>query len=249
MGKSDERGKNGAGARFDIGAHALVGSLNDRPPVISTPLDAINHFPLLPTDVAHPKIAGYGVNAHSPWIAQSKRIDLGPRAGRLDERIVGRDCIRIRPFGPVHIDPQDTRKQVADVLAGIIGRVGRIGIGSVARGNVEKPILTEGEGAPVVASAQPPNDDVFAGGIDHRRRHILQCKTRNVGAIRPTSRFGVANENEMVLQKAGMKRKRVGGVEGFVVFAEIEYQIRRFHATPGRKGIKQASLFEEEKPV
>src|SRR6478735_999817 len=112
------------------------------PTVISSALDAIEHFPQLPADIANPQIACLAIEAHAPRIAQAVRPHFAARSWHADERVVVRDAVVLSTFGMVHVDSQDGRGQVTDVLAVLEG-VGGIRRPRVARGNIEAAIGTE----------------------------------------------------------------------------------------------------------
>ena len=93
------------------------------------------------------------VEAHAPRIAKAIGPDFRPGLGRLDERIVGRDGVGLAVLLAVHVDAQDRRQQIADVLAGV-ERVGRVRAGAVAGGDVEEAVGAEVQVAAVVAAAR-----------------------------------------------------------------------------------------------
>src|ERR1019366_8823875 len=73
VGKVQGRGDDRRGAAFAFGAHRLR-AFHDRPAIVAAFLDAIDHLPLLPADIADPEIAGRAIEAHAPGIAEA----IGP---------------------------------------------------------------------------------------------------------------------------------------------------------------------------
>src|SRR4029453_14925005 len=82
-------------------------ALHDRPAVVAAALNAVDHLPQLPADVADPQVAGDAVEAHAPGIAEAVGPDLGPRSGGLEEWIVGRDRVGLARLFAVHVDAKD----------------------------------------------------------------------------------------------------------------------------------------------
>ena len=120
--------REGEGRRQDRRRAALALGLDrlrafhDRPAVVAALLDAVDHLPQLPADVADPQVAGRAVEAHPPGVAEAVGPDLRPGVRRLDERVVRRDGVGLALVLVVHVDAQDRREQVADVLAGVEAR-------------------------------------------------------------------------------------------------------------------------------
>src|SRR5262249_21566232 len=67
----------------------LLRPFHDRPAVVAAALDAVNHLPQLPADVADPEIAGGRVDAHAPGVAEPVSPDLRPGPRRFHKWIVG----------------------------------------------------------------------------------------------------------------------------------------------------------------
>ena len=222
----NERLQNGTRTWFEVRAHMSVRPFGDRPAVVAARLDAIDHFPLFPAHVPHPKIAGCPVKTHPPRIAQTKRINFRARAGNLEKRIVRRDRVRVCPLAAIDIDAQDAGEQVADVLAGVVGNVGRVGARAIPCGNIEKAVIAEGHGATVVTAAQPANDDPFARRINCGRVRARDGETRDEGPIGAAAGFDVTDEEKSVFGKPRMESNRVRTVEGLMVFAKVEHKVR-----------------------
>src|SRR5581483_7056823 len=85
-------------------------------------------------------------------------------------------------FFTVHVDPQDGGEQVGDVLPGV-ERVGRVGAGRVAGGDVEHAVGAEVEVAAVVAALQEGEDDLLAGRVDARRGGARDREPGHAGAV------------------------------------------------------------------
>ena len=64
----------------------------------------MHHLPRFPTDVPDPQIATSQVEVHFPRIAEAERPDLRPGVGNVDERVIGRDDVRLIAFGVVDVD-------------------------------------------------------------------------------------------------------------------------------------------------
>src|SRR5262245_22773847 len=77
------RDEGGAGA--DSRAHVGTGPFSERPAVVASTMDAIDHLILFPPHVAYPQIPCLPIEAHPKWIAESIGPDLRPGVGQLDE--------------------------------------------------------------------------------------------------------------------------------------------------------------------
>ena len=167
--QGNQRLLNGARTRFDVGTHVSVRPFGDGPAVVAARLDTIDHFPLFPTHVPHPQIAGGPIKTHPPRIAQTERIDFRARIGHLQKGVVRRDGVQVCSLVVIDIEPQNARQQIADVLAGVVGNIGRIRARPVPSGKIEKAVVAEGHSASVVTAAQPANNDSLARRINCRR--------------------------------------------------------------------------------
>ena len=111
------------------------------PAMVAATLHEMNHFPQLPADIAAPQTP-LGVEADLPRIAKAEGPDFRPGLRCLQKRIVGRNGVGLAVVRMIHVDAQDGRQQIADVLSGV-QRVGRGGDLGVPGGNVEHAIGTE----------------------------------------------------------------------------------------------------------
>ena len=77
----DERRKHGGGTDEPVGPHVLAAALGETPAVVAAALDALDHFPELPADVARVEVAGLGVEGDAPRIAQTVGPDFAASQG------------------------------------------------------------------------------------------------------------------------------------------------------------------------
>ena len=184
------------------------------PAVVAALLDAMDHLPQLPADVADEQLAGLAIEAHPPGVAEAVGPDLRPRSLHADERIVLGDGVVLPLVLAVHVDPQDGGEQVGDVLPGV-ERVGRVGAGRVAGGDVEHAVGAEVEVAAVVAALQEGEDDLLARRVDPRRVRPGDREPRHARAVRQVPLAGVlalqrvADEALAVLLEVGMEGQPV----------------------------------------
>ena len=146
----DDRRDDGRRAGRVVWVDRLA-ALHDAPAVVAAALDAEDHLPQVPADIAHPQVAGLGVKTHPPRVAEAVRPDLRPGTERSGKRVVRRDSVGETWVEAVDVDAQDRRQQVADVLPGFqaVRRVRRLG---VAGGNVEHPVRSKVKRAAVVSA-------------------------------------------------------------------------------------------------
>ena len=160
-----------------------VAPLADAPAVVGPLLDQVDLLPEVLAVVADPELARLAVVAQPPGVAQAVGPDLGPGAGAVDERVVlGHPVVPAR-VGVIDVDPQHGPQQVVERLAG------QVGVGAaraVARGDVEEPVVAEGEVAAVVAVGGPLDDDELRGRVDPvRRPGGRRCSARPGSSSRP----------------------------------------------------------------
>ena len=174
-----------------------------RPAVVAALLDAMDRLPQLPADVADEQLAGLAIEAHPPGIAEAVRPDLRPGSLRRDEGVVLGDGVVLPLVLPVHVDPQDGREQVGDVLPRV-ERVGRVRVRRVARGDVEHAVGAEVEVPAVVAALQEGDDDLLARRVDPRRVGLGDPEPGHARAVRRDSAGGGPTP-------AGYSRRSTGG--------------------------------------
>ena len=243
----NHRRQDGAGAGLDVGADAGVRAFGDGPAVVAAALHAVNHFPLLPAHVADPQ---HSVRPErgAERVTEAEGPHLAARAGRGDEGIVLGHGVVVRAFGAVHVNAQDGREQVGDVLAGLAQVVGRVRLGSVAGGNVEVAVGAEGEGAAVVAAAEPADDGVLARGVEAQRVERRGGEARDARAIHLVEALIVVEENEAVRREAGVEgeaqrsRRRAE-------LAAVENEVGVRHARARAEGNELAALLQHHPAV
>ncbi len=142
--------------------------LHRGPAVVAALLDAVDHLPQLPADVADEQFAGLAVEAHPPGVAQAVGPDLRPRVLHADEGVVLGDRVVLAFVLMVHVDTQNGRKQIGDILSRV-ERVGRIWVGRVAGGNVEHAVGAEVKIAAVVPALQEGQENLLTRWINARR--------------------------------------------------------------------------------
>ena len=244
----DDGGQDGAGAGFDVGADAGVRAFGDGPAVVAAALHAENHFPLLPAHVADPQ---HSVRPErgAERVAEAERPDLAARAGRGDEGVVLGHGVVVRAFGAVHVNAQDGREQVGDVLAGFAQVIGRIRLGGVAGGNIEVAVGAEGEGAAVVPAAEPRDDGPRAGGVEPQRIERAGGEARDTRAIHFVVAFVVVDEDETIRREARVEgeAQRTGGPGAKL--AEVEGHISVRHARARAKGNELTALLQHHPAV
>src|SRR5262249_47642584 len=106
------------------------------------------------------------------------------------EWVVAGDCVVPPLVLPVHVDPEDGRKQVGDVLSRV-ERVGRVRVRRVARGDVEHAVWAEVEIPAVVPALQVGDHDLLARWVDPRRPRSRDPEPGNARAVREIPLAGV----------------------------------------------------------
>src|SRR5205823_4511292 len=122
----------------------VVFSLARTPAVVFTLFDEIDFFPPILPHIAAPEFAGFSIKRKPPRIAHAEAPDFGTRAGRVDERIVRRNGVRLRV---VDVDAEDFPEPRAEALAVALRVAAR---SAVAVADVEHPVRAEDYVAAVV---------------------------------------------------------------------------------------------------
>ena len=157
----DDRWDDRRGATGPFG-FKRVRSLGDAPSVVATSLDTEDHLPEVLADIAGPEVAGGGVEAHFPRLAQAVGPDLRPCPLGLQEGVVSGDGVGKFFAGMVNIDPQDRAGEIGEILSGEV----EIGdAAAVAGGDVEVAIGTELQAAAIVSSRGPLQQDLLTLGV------------------------------------------------------------------------------------
>ncbi len=231
---------------FDV--HRLR-ALHHAPAVVAPALDLVDHLPQFPADVADPEVAGGVVDAHPPRVAEAERPDLGTHAGDSDERIIGRDAIRLARLGMIDVDAEDAREQVGAVLAGV-ERIGRRGPGAVAGGEIQAPVVAEVQAAAVVAARPEPQDHLLALRVDHRRIGPARGEPGDDRAVGQVVLQDVADVDVPVLFESRMEREPVQGREVGVELGEVECQVGlRALGSSGNEEMRPWSSPTKRRPV
>mgnify|MGYP005853273031 CR=1 FL=1 len=225
-----------------VGVYGLS-SFDNAPAIIPTADDLVNHLPRFPADIAKPEIARLAVKAHPPGVAKTVGPDFWPcRAAsdhRIKERVIGRDAVGPRRIGAIHVDSQDGRVNVADVLA-IALRVRWVRRGSVSRGDVKVPIGPELQIAAVVPTAEECQQNRFACQVEAGRGRFgnIDTKPGNPGAMlwihhAAFAFHGVADVTISILGELWMKRDGVEPID-----LEPRWRSRLFRYVRGQIGEK-----------
>ena len=248
----DERREHGRGADEPVGPHVLAAGLGETPAVVSAALDALDHLPELPADVARVEVAGLGVEGDAPRIAQPVGPEFAARPGHADERVVPGNGIRESGVGAVDVDAGNAREQVGNVLARD-ERIGRFGRAGVACAEIEHAVGAEAEVAAVVAALQPRDDHVAGGEIEARDGiggDFEADDARAVFAVRLAAGFGDRQHvGEAVFGKLGVKREgeRFGQLR--VELGEVTEQIGGGDGLVGAKRAQFSFAFDDDEPV
>ena len=217
------------------------------PSVVAAALDAIEHFPQFPADIANPQIAGLLIEAHPPRIAKTVRPDLAASPLQIDERIVGRNAVVLAVVGVIDVDPQNARQEVADILPRS-PRVGWIRPGAVSRGDIQTTVGTKLQTAAVMTAGEPGDDRRFARHLDRRRVGVRHAVPRDVRAVFQISSLDVADVAVPVLRKVGMKGECIDLHTGNR-FGQVDHQVCRRDAGRVWKRKDLARLLDDEQPV
>src|ERR1043166_6014231 len=139
--------------------------LEDRPAVVGGLCADVDLFPGILADIADEEISGRAIKAVAKRIAQTERKDLAVRAGRPDERVVGRDRIVVFEIGrkcvAMYVDAQDLAEHIAQRL-----RVRRSAV--LAGRDIEVAVRAESDPAGIVvcrAEIIERDNRRLAGGI------------------------------------------------------------------------------------
>ena len=148
----------------------------------------------------------------------------------------------------VHVDAQDRRKQVADVLSGV-ERVGRVRRSGVARRNVEAAVGAELEAPAIVASGDPRDDDLFARRINLRRLALRHREARNASAVGQTVFQNVTEIDRSVSREAAMKRHSVNLSKTGDFFFQVDDEVRLLGTRIAFERKNLAILFDDKQSV
>ncbi len=180
-------------------------SFDGRPAAVVAAGHPMDHLPQFPADITDPERA-VGTEVHPPRIAEPVGPDLRPCTGPRHERIVRRHAVEPPAVRVVHVDPEDGRHQVAQVLPGG-QRVGRLGGARVAERGVEHAVRTEPHAGAFVAAAARSDDDGLAGEVELGRgaaAHGVAGQGPAVGAADVVAEDG---EEQAVRREARMERE------------------------------------------
>ncbi len=117
----------------------------------------------------------------------------------------------------VHVDPEDGREQVGDVLPRV-ERVGRVRVPRIAGGDVKHTVGAEVEIPAVVTTLQEGDDDFLARRVDPRRVRPGDLEPRHARAVRQVrlagirAAQGIADEALAVLLEVRVEGQPVHGL-------------------------------------
>ncbi len=258
--KGQIRRQNRGRSALAFGPYGLR-SLHDGPAVVAAALDAIDHLPKFPADVADPQIAGRTVKTHAPGIAKAVSPYFGPCFGRINKGIIGGNRVRTVLVFMVHVDSQDGTQEIADVLTGI-QPIRRVGAGGVSGGDIEIAVAAEMQIAAIMTAGQPGDQNLFAGRIAARRIGVRDAETTDATALgqRLAAFLGFENVTNVTVPVLGEPRVESQSIQriktldrAFVptcqVAANIEKKIGLGAIGVHWKRINLAGLLAHEKPV
>src|SRR5439155_6927702 len=129
------------------GAPFVAAPAEVRPPPRAEADRAVVHLlPRALADVGDVEVPCQPVEREAPGVAKTVRPDLGIGVRSADERVVGRNPVRV-PVVLAGIDPQDLPAPVVQILS-VVVRIA--GAAAVTRADVEEPVGSELELAAVV---------------------------------------------------------------------------------------------------
>src|SRR5690606_21615989 len=147
-----------------FGTKAMRG-FHDVPAIVAALFDDIYFLIAVLAHISRPKIPGDGIKAEPPGIAETIGVNLLPITFLITGKgIVLRNGIVLSPLLPIHIDPQDTAQQGAQILPMLL----RITTGAaVAHGNVQIAIWAKGDLSAIVVGVRliKFQQDQFAGPL------------------------------------------------------------------------------------
>ncbi len=180
----------------------------DAPTVISPLVNDVDHLPQILADFAPPHRPRLAIEAEFPDLPMAVRIDLGPSAGDMDERIAGRNAIGFLCATGIHVDTENGPQQVAEILSGLklVGDAA-----PVAGRQVQISVRTEAEVAPVVTAARPLEDHELTFRIGLERFRIANRESRDPAPLgkRVLGVEHARDEYPTVLEVTGMKGQTV----------------------------------------
>ena len=248
----DQRRQDGCRPAQAVRAHVLFAAFGDAPAVIAAALDAIDHLPQFPADIARVEFAGLRIEAQPPRIAQSVGPHFAARVGRGDKRIVLGNAIRQARLGTVHVDAEHARQALAEILPAneAVGRVRRT---AVARADVEHAVRAEAEVAAVMSPGEPTENHLAARDVHLRRIRFVDTEPHDAGAILavlfPMQLAHEEHEDEAVLRKFRVKREGVGTAHLGVELFEIRERLGLLDALRRAEGERFALLLEQHDSV
>ena len=132
-----------------------MAALVDAPTVVFPCAHEVHCLPQILPVVAHPDVTGQRIHGQPPWVAQAVGIQLAPRVGEIDERVVRGDAIRLVLARFADVYAQHAAEQVVQRLAGnpVVGVAC-----AVAGRDVEHAIQSEGDPSAVMPSGAPFDD-------------------------------------------------------------------------------------------
>ena len=232
VGMSHQRLKDRRGALRTVRAYVLLASLGNAPAVIAALLNAHNALPQFPADFTHQKVSCFCVEGQTPRIPKPIRPDFAARLGQRDKRVVLWNGVQLPRFLAVHINSQNARENIANILPRHKG-VRWVGIVRVAGRDVEHPIRPKPHVAPFVSAGKPGEHDhpgLHINSWDCIGCHAEAQDTRavfNVPLAAPVE--GDPHEYQTVLGKIRMQRHRINAADLAVELLQIGHQLDMIH--------------------
>ena len=172
---------------------------------------ACDLFELLLADIGTEQTAGRPVKGKAPWIAESKRPDLG-RSAAAHKRVIRRNCIWQRAAGVININAQHFAEQVAERL-----RVAAVGV--FADADVQLAVGAEVQRTAVMIGGARQRIQVEQIDLAARHGHVAVGGEATDAVVRHRCRGRVIDVDEMIGRKGGVERNAdqaalAGGIDG-----------------------------------
>ena len=155
------------------------------PAVIGTSFSQVNLLPEILAVLTNPDATRFCVRGDPPWISQP----VGPRFRAsicpIQKWIIRGNRIQTTFHVIVDVDPKDLGRQLSEVLAAKI----RVGIArSIAAGDVQHPIIPEGQRSTVVAITGPLQNHLLINNLN-TCRVVFELPPQDPRMLRPCNAF------------------------------------------------------------
>src|SRR5215813_918473 len=114
----DGRRHDGCGPATTMGMKRMA-ALKHAPTEIVCAMHQVRGLPKVLPVVADPDVAGLAIDVHAPWIAEAVSPNLRPGTGQVHEWVIRRHGVGLSGRGMIDIDADQSRQQVADILAAV----------------------------------------------------------------------------------------------------------------------------------